>query len=144
MGWGGEYDMGAELRTVHIDRYYSSTETLEQVYGHEARKMAFPAEAEAFRRWRHIVRRKLLEITGMDRMEPADLRPETLESTQMDGYRRDKVLIETEQGVWMPFYVLIPDAAADGQPRAAVIAPHGHGSAGKFAVAGRRDIPAVV
>jgi dienelactone hydrolase len=41
----------------------------------------------------------------------------------------------------MPFYVLLPQNFST--PRPAVLAPHGHGSAGKFPVAGRRDIPAV-
>jgi len=43
----------------------------------------------------------------------------------------------------MTLYVLIPGDLQPGERRAAVLAPHGHGSAGKFSVAGRRDIPVV-
>jgi dienelactone hydrolase len=79
----------------------------------------------------------------MDRMRAVPPEPELLESVQLDGYRRDRLLIATEKGVHMPLYALVPDAAADGKPRAAIVAAHGHAGAGKLAVAGRSDIPAV-
>jgi hypothetical protein len=62
----------------------------------------------------------------------------------MDGYTRERVVLQTEPGIWMPVYVLIPDGIGAGERRPAVIAPHGHASAGKYSVAGRADIPEVV
>jgi dienelactone hydrolase len=43
----------------------------------------------------------------------------------------------------MPLYVLRPSDMAHGERRPVVLAPHGHASAGKAAVAGRADIPEV-
>ena len=43
----------------------------------------------------------------------------------------------------MPLYVLIPDGLMPGERCPAVLAPHGHSSGGKYAVAGRRDLPEV-
>jgi dienelactone hydrolase len=83
----------------------------------------------------------LKKLTGFDTMIMSRLNPVVTEDIQMDGYRRQRVEIQTEPGVIMPLYVLIPEG--DG-PFPAVIAPHGHGSGGKYSVAGRRDIPELV
>ena len=69
------------------------------------------------------------------------------EEQQLEGYRLQRVEIQTEPGVVMPFYVLIPcpgDAEAERGPRyPAIVAPHGHGGGGKLAVAGIRENPEV-
>jgi hypothetical protein len=65
------------------------------------------------------------------------------EQVMLDGYARERVEIQTEPGIVMPLYVLIPADLRPGERRACIIAPHGHGSGGKYAVAGRRDIPAI-
>ena len=76
-------------------------------------------------------------------MREASLDPVITERVACSGYTRERVLIQTEPGVIMPLYVLIPDNLAPGERRPAVLAPHGHSSGGKSAVAGRRDLPAV-
>lgn len=73
-------------------------------------------------------------------------------------YTTDLVRIQVEPGVWMTMYILIPENARnrkDGrncektgnqekdQRPSCVIAPPGHQGAGKYSVAGCRDIPAV-
>ncbi len=93
--------------------------------------------------WRCELRARLRRITGLDTMRPAPLEPRVTERTRLDGYTRERIELQTEPGVIMPLYALVPDGLQPGERRAAVIAPHGHGSGGKLATADRSDIPAV-
>jgi dienelactone hydrolase len=95
--------------------------------------------------WRRNLQAMLRQLLGLDRMLPAKLNPRTTEVVQCDGYRRERVEIDTEPGVTMPMYVLVPDTlrAAEGLTAPAVIAAHGHSSGGKLAVTGVTDDPAV-
>ncbi len=53
------------------------------------------------------------------------LRLETLESVECDGYRRDKVVFDTEVTMSVPAYVLVPHGRV--APGPAILAVHGHG-----------------
>ena len=53
------------------------------------------------------------------------LRLETLESVECDGYRRDKVVFDTEAMMSVPAYLLVPHGRV--APGPAVLAAHGHG-----------------
>lgn len=124
-------------------QYYTAHAHLSKLFEREARQWAFRAETiPAFQQWKNVLREKLGDILGLARMERCALQPQCLETQRFEGYTREKIIIQTEPGVWMPCYVLIPDAAAPGK-RTAVIAAHGHAGGGKAAVAGCRDIPAV-
>lgn len=94
--------------------------------------------------WQAELRAKLQTIAGIDTMERCPLAPESGASEQMDGYTRQWIAIETEPGVRMPLYMLVPDGIVRGERRPVMLAPHGHSSGGKYAVAGRRDLPEVV
>ena len=132
------------MRTIHIEKYYTSMEHLLKVYDIESRKMAFDAKnIPEYGEWKKSVRAKICDITGLNKMERCPLKPELLESEQCDGYRRDKLIIQTEPDVWMPFYILIPDCLKKDKKGSSIIATHGHFSAGKCSVSGRKDIPAV-
>lgn len=132
------------MRTIHTETYYTTMEYLLDVYDKTSRKMGVRAKnMKEFQEWKEKARYKLWEITGLDQMQKCDLNPKLLESKKMDGYKRDKIIIQTEPGVWMPFYVLIPGDLKIGEKRQCMIAPHGHGSGGKYSTAGRKDIPAV-
>jgi dienelactone hydrolase len=88
--------------------------------------------------WRGRTRARLGELLGPlpDRV-PLDL--ETLESVKCDGYRRDKIVFETEETMSVPAYLLVPDDRA--APGPAVLAAHGHGP-GKALVCGLAETPA--
>ena len=106
------------------------------------RKLAFSAETPAeLRAWRQKTCAKLMELTGFDTMQPCPLNPVITEETDQGDYIRQRVEIETEPGVIMPLYALVPKGEG---PWPAVMAPHGHGSGGKYSPAGRRDIPELV
>ena len=106
------------------------------------RKLAFSAQSEAeWKAWRRKTLRRLRSLTGYDTMVKAPLTPRITEELDFGDYRRQHVIIQTEPGVLMPFYVLIPKGAKPPYP--VVIAPHGHSSGGKLAVVGAREIPEV-
>jgi dienelactone hydrolase len=126
-----------------IATYYSTMANLLEAFDSSARKYAFhPATRAQFQSWREEVRSVLAEITGLTRMKGCELNPRQLESCHQEGYLREKWLIQVEPGVWMPFYILIPEDGADGS-RPCIVAPHGHDGAGKYEVAGRKDLPEV-
>jgi len=69
-------------------------------------------------------RERLVELLGpMPTRVP--LNSETLESVQCDGYRRDKIVFDTEDTMSVPAYLLVPDGRVSAG--AAVLACHGHG-----------------
>jgi dienelactone hydrolase len=77
-------------------------------------------------------RHRLTELLG--RMPtPVPLNPETFESVQCDGYRRDKIVFDSEEDMSVPCYLLVPDGRIG--KGAAVLACHGHGP-GKSQVVG--------
>ena len=74
---------------------------------------------------------------------PVALNLETTESVQCDGYRRDRIVFDTEETMSVPAYLLIPDERElAGTAGAAVLACHGHGP-GKSQVVGltHTDMP---
>ncbi len=91
--------------------------------------------------WRSKTVRKLKQLTGYDTLQPAILAPRITEKKVFDGYIRQRVEIQTEPGVVMTLYALVPTNLSGPHP--AVLAPHGHSSGGKLAVAGCREIPGV-
>ncbi len=106
------------------------------------RRMGFKAAApEACSVWRHDLAGILRQLLGLDRMIPCAPNPRLTEEVQCEGYRRQRVEIDTEPGVTMPLYVLIPDGAS--QPFTPLIAAHGHVSGGKLAPAGIVDVPGI-
>ena len=90
-----------------------------------------PAE---FGAWMERRRARLAELLGPE-PEAVPLNLETLESVACDGYRRDKVVFDTEDTMSVPAYLLVPDGRQDQAPGAAVLACHGHGP-GKGQVVG--------
>jgi hypothetical protein len=74
--------------------------------------------------WLEGRRARLVELLGPT-PEHVPLNLETLESVACDGYRRDKVVFDTEDTMSVPAYLLIPDGLSEPVP--AVLACHGHG-----------------
>ncbi len=76
--------------------------------------------------WVGRCRARLLELLG-PQPSRVPLNVETLESTACDGYRREKIVFDTEDTMSVPAYLLVPDARIGRPPGAAVLACHGHG-----------------
>jgi dienelactone hydrolase len=77
-----------------------------------------------FAEWRDRCRARLAALLG-PLPDPVPLDLETLEVTRCDGYRREKIVFDTEDTMSVPAYLLIPDDR--DAPGAAVLAIHGHG-----------------
>ncbi|MBU3114104.1 alpha/beta hydrolase family protein [Clostridium lacusfryxellense] len=126
------------------EKYFTTSEYLEKLYNEKSRKFGFKAEnIFEYKLWKTELRSKLKEIIGLNNMKSCDLEAQIVESQNFTGYRRDKIIIQTEPGVWMPLYILIPDGIKVNEKRPCVIAPHGHGGAGKYSIVGRTDIPGI-
>lgn len=101
-----------------------------------------PAETsspEALIAWQRETRERLRALIGLEiEDERTPPRMEIVESRRMDGYTREKLLIQTGESLVMPTYRLIPDDLKEGGRRPAVIAAHGHLSHGKDAIVGNR------
>jgi dienelactone hydrolase len=134
----------AEKTTIHIDQYFTCMAHLEERFDRFARRMAFRATTrEETLAWQRELRERVSRLLGLDTMAPRQPTARITERVDGDGYVRERVEIQVGPGVIMPTYVLLPSDLRPGEKRPVVLAPHGHGSAGKFATAGRRDIPAV-
>ena len=119
---------------------YKTQPYLQQRWQTVGRKLAYDAQSRAeHQAWRDETISTLKRLTGYDTMLTAPLKPKITEIQSFPTYQRQRVEIQTEPGVIMPFYVLIP--AHRPPPYPAVIAPHGHTSGGKLAVTDCRDTP---
>ncbi len=128
----------------HVEKYYTSLEKLSRRFRETNRSCSFQAQSQdEFKQWKEKTRAKLKELTGIDRIERCPLEPQLLEEEKLEGepFSRLRCLIQTEEGVWMPFYLLKPDSGKERRP--VMICPHGHSAGGKLATGGRTDIPEV-
>lgn len=133
-----------EHQTITVERYYTAQEYYQTRFDRFARQSGFRATTpEEYAEWKVQLRADLASLIGITTMLPSNASPEVLDIEVMDGYTREKLLLPTEPGIWMPCYFLVPDDLLPGERRPVVIAPHGHASAGKFTTAGRSDIPAL-
>ncbi|MFW6058829.1 MAG: alpha/beta hydrolase family protein, partial [Phycisphaeraceae bacterium] len=123
---------------------YSVLPAMVQRHQRVRRAMGLDAnDLTTYRKWRGRVVRKLKQLTGYDTMQRCDLNPRITDSVPCLGYTRQRVEINTEPGVTMPMYVLVPDDLRKGRKRPALICAHGHGSGGKLSPAGVDDDPLI-
>jgi dienelactone hydrolase len=127
---------------MKLTRFYTAETHLARRFERVGRQLGVRGETpEEVGAWQNELRIALARCLGMDAFESCPARVEVRGRERLDDHVREDLVLETEPDVWMPFYLLLPPDL--GAPRPAVLAPHGHGSAGKFTVAGRRDIPVV-
>jgi dienelactone hydrolase len=125
-----------------IARSYSTLDYLHLIERGNEPELAFRADnREGWLRWREALTLRLSELLGRFPRERADLNPETIERVRCDGYLREKIVFESETGVSVPAYLLIPDGVSRDRPGRAVLCLHGHGR-GKADVVGLAATPA--
>lgn len=108
---------------------------LEQRYHNLKPSLAFNAETrDEWLSWRRALSAKLIELLG-EWPAPCTLDARTVERVEEETYFREKVFYQSEPGVYVPTYVLVPKDLKPGERRPAVVALHGHGS-GKDSVVG--------
>ncbi len=76
-----------------------------------------------FRAWKAHFKGKFLELIG-DFPEPVPLDPRIVDISHREGITRERVFIQTQDGLYLPLHLLIPDKRRDGQ---AIVCVHGHG-----------------
>jgi dienelactone hydrolase len=95
-------------------------------YAAAPRQLRFRAtnrgEAEA---WQKALRSKLTELVGGFPTERRPLRPITLETRAFPGYTREKIVFDSQPGVSVLAYLLLPEKAR--RPSAVMICVPGHG-----------------
>ena len=101
---------------------------------------AFDASA-GFEQWQKPARRVLIKLTGLKRMSQdlAGFEPTVKlgkPDTTPGSFTRTLCSIETEPGVVVPFYLLVPDDAKKDRPRPLLLCPHGHDRLGLHSYAG--------
>lgn len=133
-----------DVRIIPITKYYGSLGNMKAKFDRFARQSRFAGETrDEFEQWKRKAEGILSDLLGLDKMEKVPLKPVTEECiTLADGIVREKVIIQTEDDVRMPMYILIPPKASDKKQNV-FLAPPGHMGAGKYSVAGCYEIPAV-
>ncbi len=103
-------------------------------------KHAFDASA-GFNQWQKPARRALIKLTGLKRMakDLAGFEPKVKlgkPDTAPGSFTRTLCSMETEPGVVVPFYLLVPKDAKTDRPRPFLLCPHGHDKLGLHSYAG--------
>lgn len=102
---------------------YSNQEYLKNLTHHLKPKLAFPGKHKA-EAWRVKLRAKLIELMG-GFPDKCPLEPQLISEEERKEYILKKLAFQSEAGVWVPAYLLLPKQLQ--KPAAAVLAVHGHG-----------------
>lgn len=110
------------------DRRFDPVAFTRDLYARAPRRLRFQAQtrpqAEA---WQRELRAKLTELVGGFPAERVALRPVTLETRDFAGYRREKVVFDSRDGVSVLGYVLTPRGAKATVPVVICVPGHGRG-----------------
>ena len=134
-------------RTVHIDTYYEDEPAFRDRLKSEGRSAAFKGATPGdFEAWQIATRARLFDLLGLSLMDRVPIEVRELNRVQIaGGIVRTHAILRVECDVWMPFYLLEPQAPKlDEQGfKRCYICPHGHQGAGAASVAGVTGVPAV-
>lgn len=134
-------------RTVHINTYYEDEPALRDRLKREGRSAAFKGTTLGdFETWQVATRARLFDLLGLSLMDRVPIEVRELDRVQIaGGIVRTHAMLRVERDVWMPFYLLEPQAPKlDEQGfKRCYICPHGHQGAGAASVAGVTGVPAV-
>ena len=108
------------------DRRFDPVVFTRDRYAAAPRRLRFNArtrsEAEA---WQKRLRAKLTELVGGFPASRAPLRPAVLDTRSFPGYTREKIVFDSQPGVSVLAYLLLPEKAR--RPAAVMICVPGHG-----------------
>lgn len=129
-------------RTIEIKQYYDCIGRFQKLYQKEKKNSWKGNTKEEYLLWKEQTKDTLKRLIGLEQMESCSLDANLLEVVEVeDGILREKVVIQVEPDVYMPFFILIPPK--ERQTDSCYLALPGHMGAGKYAVAGCYDIPVV-
>ncbi len=108
------------------DRNFSLAEYWKHRFADTTPQLRVPLDdINAYTRWRVQAEAKYKELMGR-LPEPVPLEPEVTESVDCGSYVRQRVVLQVEQDMAMPCYLLVPKDRSEPGP--AVLAQHGHGN----------------
>lgn len=114
---------------------YATLTALWDNYAAMPRQLAWRAQTLAeWSTWRSALQTKLIARLGGLPTERPPLDSVILETTELADYRQEKVVFQSEPGIYTPCYVLTPRHVKP--PYRPVIALHGHGMGGAAHVIG--------
>jgi len=125
--------------------YFTTEAHFVERFERQGRTLGLPTglDEEQFAEWQSRLREKLAGLLGLANFEKTPLNASFDPPESFEGYTSQRVEIDTEPGVRMPFYVLTPAGIQPSERRPVILALHGHGGGGKEAVAGRRENPVI-
>ncbi len=94
------------------------------------RQHPYPQTLEQWQRQRATIRERLIESLGGLSEEKCDLNPRLTGTVERDGYRVEKVLLETRPNWYAGVNVYLP--ADMDSPAPGILCPHGHWNPGKI------------
>jgi dienelactone hydrolase len=110
------------------DRRFDPVAYTHDLYAAAPRRLRFLAAARSqAEAWQTTLRTKVTELIGGFPAQRPPLRPVTLESRTFPGYRREKIVFDSQPGVSVLAYVLLPDKAKTPAPTMICVPGHGRG-----------------
>ena len=110
------------------DRRFDPVAFARDLYAAAPRRLRFQArtrvEAEA---WQRELRAKMSELLGGWPADRTPLRPHTIEARSFPGYRREKIVFDSRDGVSVLAYVLTPSRTQSPAPVMICVPGHGRG-----------------
>jgi len=120
--------------------FLTSLEQLKDLFINHGCRQRFkgntPDELEV---WQADSRVLLRSIFGFDTFDTCENKVIELERIELPEFTRVKYVLQTEEKVYVPLFVLIPADLMPGEKRPAVICPNGHFARAKESVAGIRE-----
>ncbi len=103
-------------------------------------ELAFNEDAD-FETWKTQIRNKFTELTGIDRIKQniCPLNVEIVEEVECDGYKRIRFEFDSEHGVAVPCYLLIPNTGKKKYPVAITMQGHTTGFHNSIGVAKSKE-----
>ena len=110
------------------ERRFDPVAYTRDLYAAAPRRLAFRAgtrgEAE---QWQHALRSRLTDLIGGFPAARHPLRPVALETRAFPGYTREKIVFDSQPGVSVLAYVLLPEKAPRPSPVMICVPGHGRG-----------------
>ncbi len=108
------------------DRRFDPVEFTRDRYAAAPRHLRFNARTRSeAEEWQKRLRAKLTELVGGFAAARAPLRPAVLDTRSFPGYTREKIVFDSQPGVSVLAYLLLPEKAR--RPAAVMICVPGHG-----------------
>jgi dienelactone hydrolase len=124
---------------------YTSLEQLKDLFNKKGCKNRFTGSTESeHKAWREENSKLFAQLLGFDTFEPCGNEFVELEHKEFEKYTRIKYLLQTEEMVYVPSFMLIPSDIKPGEKRKVIIAAHGHFHNSKDSVAGVTESPGVI